>query len=489
MSRRAGVTLTELLVSVAVIVTLAALTLIVFSSAQRFADKLEGQVAQVSAAHAKKHPPLLPPVGPQPVPNQYVVTFKPSVTNPQAEAKRLSGAVPAQVLHVYNTALKGASVRIQPGDLGSLKADPAVARVEQDLYRFLTVLPTGVSRIQYIHAPVPPQLKLLLPTPQAFIPATATGGPRNLPAGTGLAIGNSLVTKAVAIIDSGIDNTHPDLNVVFSQGFGQPDGTDQNGHGTHVAGIVGARGIVVTGVFPNVPLWSLRVADSAGKIAVSDSIAAIDFVAQNAQQIGVANMSYGGTFVQAEADAVDACSGAGVVMCAAAGNSSADAATLSPAAAPTAICVAALADSDGLAGGKGPACSTGDADDTFAKSFSCFGNVVAVIAPGVDIYSTIPVSMGSYGLKTGTSMSTPHTSGMSALTLTLTVGPFPSGNNAVSPRNIPGGSSGAVGIIGTPLFTTPAQVKASLIQNAVEHITGPGSGTKTTRTYPLITGR
>jgi subtilisin family serine protease len=175
-------------------------------------------------------------------------------------------------------------------------------------------------------------------------------------------------------------------------------------------------------------------------------------------------------------------------MCVAAGNSSEDSANLSPASAPTAICVSAFADSDGLAGGKGPACSTGDKDDTFAASFSCFGTVVSVCAPGVDITSTFPVSMGSYGVDTGTSMATPHTAGMAALALTLGSSAASGGSNFAAPRNIPGATNNGGGSAGFPLLTSPAAVKAFLIQNTVEQITGPGSGGKN-RTYPLITGR
>ena len=486
--RRAGVTLAEMVVAIAIVATLAGLTMVMFVAAQRTADNMDNMVAQVNAKLAKARAPRRPPVGPQPVPNQYLLTFNNSVTNPQAEATRLAGAVPAQVLHVYTAVFKGAAVRIQPGDLDSLKADPAVARVEQDQYRYAMSVPTGVSRIEYIHAPVPPALRLLLPTPQTIIPTSPGGGPRNLPAGVASQVGNGAVIKPVAVIDTGIDSTHPELNVVLSMGFGQPNGDDQNGHGTHVSGTVGARGISVEGVFPGVPLWSLRILDAQGSGTTADSIAALDFVAQNATKLGVANMSYGGSFVQAEADAVDACTAAGVVMCAAAGNSSVDAATLSPAGAPTAICVAAFADSDGLFGGKGPACSSGDKDDTFANSFSCFGTIVAVVAPGVDILSTKPVSMGSYGVDTGTSMACPHASGMSALALSLTVGGVPNTSNIVAPRNIPGASGGPAGIPGTPLFSTPAQVRAFLIGNAVEQIPGPLPNNGT-RTYPLITGR
>src|SRR5262249_4895330 len=153
--------------------------------------------------------------------------------------------------------------------------------------------------------------------------------------------------------DTGIDSTHPNLHVVFSKGFGpNPNGQDQNGHGTHVAGIIGGKGqlhngITMQGVFPGVPLWSLRVLDASGSGADSDIITALDFLRQHASEVSVCNMSLGGGFFQPVNDAVDNCVKAGIVVCVAAGNSSDDAGTHSPASAPLAICVAAMCDTDG----------------------------------------------------------------------------------------------------------------------------------------------
>ncbi len=250
------------------------------------------------------------------------------------------------------------------------------------------------------------------------------------------------------------------------------------GHGTHVSGIIGARGINVTGVFPAIPLWSLRALGVNGGSS-ADVIAAIDYVIANAGQVAVCNMSIGGTPpFQPINDAVDAASAAGVVMCAAAGNSSIDASNFSPASAPTAICVAALCDTDGRPGGLGPRGSFGDPDDTFA-SFSDFGTTVAVIAPGEDIYSTYPVSMGSYHVLSGTSMATPHVSGLSALILASNG--IMTSNNGTGPRNLPG-------VMGANNIKTPSNVRNFLLQESVERIPGlaaNGDGL----TYSMITGR
>jgi subtilisin family serine protease len=385
---------------------------------------------------------------------------------------------------VYTTAVNGCAVRIQPGDLAALKADPAVARVDLVYCRYAcpAVFPTGVSRIQYIHAPSTPPFQLFFPGTGAGGTTVGNGGPRNL--GPGFNIGGSGVAppKAVAIMDTGIDSTHPDLNVVLSMGFGNPNGQDQFGHGTHCAGIVGAKGVGVTGVFPGVPLWSLRVLDAKGSGSDTDIIAGLDFLAKNASQVSACNMSLGGKGIsQALNNAVTMCVNLGVVMCVAAGNDNADTSNYSPATAVGAICVGALCDTDGRTGGKGPAGSFGDPDDTFA-SFSNWGPVVALLGPGEDILSTIPVVQGSYGLKSGTSMATPHVAGMSALVLS-TYGGTPNANGS-GVRNLIGG-----GVTGQIVISNPAQVLGFLQQDSVEQFPGLKANKDTRTNYPLVTAR
>jgi prepilin-type N-terminal cleavage/methylation domain-containing protein len=476
--RRAGVTLTELLVAVSIVGILVGLTFTAFSVAQHAVDRLEGDVAKASPQQAKKKRARVATQRPRWVANQYLVTFRKSVANPQAKANRLAQTLPASLVAVYSKAIKGCTLRIQPTDLSALKSDPAVAWVEQDQYVYAaTVFPTGVSRIQAIHAPTPPPFVLSQPFGLNGTSINGTTGPRNLP-GTFVTGGSTTQFKAVAVIDTGIDNTHPDLNVVLSMGFGQPNGFDQNSHGTHVSGIIGARGIGVVGVFPGVPLWSLRVLDANGAGTTTDEISALDFVVTNASQVSVVNMSIQGGVSTPLNNAVSNCVNAGVVVCAAAGNSSVDAATSSPGSAVGAICVAAMCDTDGLPGGKGPKGSTGDADDTFA-GFSNFGPVVSVIAPGVDIFSTFPVSMGSYAFDTGTSMASPHVAGLCALAVT----DFGPGGATGGIRNLPGG-------IGTGLnLTNPPQVLGFLLQNSVERIAGITTFGDTRKTYPMVTGR
>jgi prepilin-type N-terminal cleavage/methylation domain-containing protein len=487
--RRAGVTLIELLVVLSIIVVLVGLTFTMFSVAERAIDRIESQVASANPRLTKTHPPLRSAT-PKTIPNQYIVTFNRSVTNPQAEATRLSGAVPASILNVYTTALSGCAVRIQPGDLAALQADPAVARVEQAYYRFASqsIAPTGVRRIEYRHAPRTPPFQLFFPGGSPSV-NLGSGGPRNL--GPGFNIGGTAAPlKAVAIMDTGIDSSHPDLNVVLSMSFvaGIPNGEDQFGHGSHCAGIVGAKGVNgVFGVFPGVPLWSLRVfgnipaGQTEPQASDADIISALDFLALNAAQVSVCNMSLGGKGIdEALNEAVSMCVNIGVVMCVAAGNDNADTSDYCPATAVGAICVGALCDTDGLPGGKGAAGSFGDPDDTFT-SFSNWGSVVALLGPGEDILSTIPVAQGSYGLKSGTSMATPHVAGLSALVLS-TYSATPNSNSGV--RNLVGG-----GVVPQLVINNPAQVLGFLLQESVEQFPGLKANSDPRTNYPLITGR
>jgi subtilisin family serine protease len=233
------------------------------------------------------------------------------------------------------------------------------------------------------------------------------------------------VNVDVAVIDTGIDLSHPDLNVVggvnCSSGNSYSDG---NGHGTHVAGTIAAKdnGIGVVGVAPGARLWAVRVLNNAGSGSDSDVICGIDWVTARASTIEVANMSLGGGGTEPAAsgcstgdpfhDAICRSVAAGVTYAVAAGNESDDAANHTPAAYDEVITVSALADFNGLPGGGAAATCRADVDDTFAD-FSNFGADVDLIAPGVCILSTW--KGGGYNTISGTSMASPHVAGAAAL--------------------------------------------------------------------------
>lgn len=219
----------------------------------------------------------------------------------------------------------------------------------------------------------------------------------------------------IAIIDTGIQSDHPDLNVVG--GVNCADGRsykDGNGHGTHVSGSAAAKdnGIGVVGVAPGARLWAVRVLNNRGSGFLSWVLCGVDWVTANAGTIEVANMSLGFSGISSALDlAINNSIAAGVTYAVAAGNSAADASTQSPASNPNVITVSAIADSDGRCGGLGAATTYG-ADDTFA-TFSNFGAPVDLAAPGVSILSTYKGS--AYARMSGTSMASPHVAGAAAL--------------------------------------------------------------------------
>lgn len=221
----------------------------------------------------------------------------------------------------------------------------------------------------------------------------------------------------IAIIDTGIDLTHPDLNVFKHVSFvkGVKTGNDDNGHGSHVAGTAAARdnGTGVVGVAPGARLWAVKVLDRNGSGTMSGVIKGVDYVTANAASIEVANMSLGGGNSDALKLAIANSVAKGVVYAVAAGNSAVDAAGSSPANSPVVLCVSAMVDTNGKPGGGGPSTSYG-ADDTFA-TFSNFGAVVDIAAPGVNVYSTY--KGGAYATMSGTSMASPHVAGAAGLYL------------------------------------------------------------------------
>jgi len=471
---RRAFSIKELLVVIAIILIIVGLTSYALTSARKAADGImsEAQAALqdslLAQAKKKKMPPVKPaPKAFTPVPNQYIIVFQNWVTNPKAQAEQLAQSFPMQILHVYHAALKGFAATMPASSLAGVKADRAIAYVEQDSWvtAFAQKIPTGVRRIGATKSSVASGSQKVPQIGSMALKPDSQPGPLDIARGGGAKFGVNVV---VAVIDSGVDPTHPDLNVEFSKGFGFPDGIDGNGHGTHVAGIIGAydNNFGVVGVAPGARIWALKVLDASGSGTNADVIAGINFVAANSSTIAVANMSLGSSISQAMNAAVTACVQQGVVMVAAAGNSSQDASGFSPASAPGVICVGAYADSDGLPGGKGPACSTGDADDTFASSFSNFGKRVDVIAPGCDILSTFPISMGSYATHSGTSMAAPHVSGLAAVIRDPDVRKSGGILDLRAPLNSPGFS--------------PAIVLQLMQQYASRSVPGPG------RNYPLI---
>lgn len=211
----------------------------------------------------------------------------------------------------------------------------------------------------------------------------------------------------VGIIDTGISNTHPDLFANIKGGVNiinsRKSWDDDNGHGSHVAGIVAALNntIGVVGAAPAADLYAIKVLNAAGSGSLSDVIAGIQWAV--AQKIQVVNMSLGAsTDVQSFHDAVIAAKKLGVVVVAAAGNSGG--AVSYPGAYPEAISISATDQTNQIA------------------SWSSRGPEVDLAAPGVNIPSTYKST--GYATLSGTSMAAPHVTGTVALVLNTPVGSY-----------------------------------------------------------------
>lgn len=228
----------------------------------------------------------------------------------------------------------------------------------------------------------------------------------------------------VVVIDTGIDYTHPDLDANYKGGYdfvnNDTDPMDDNGHGTHVAGIIAAEDneIGVVGVAPEAWLYAVKVLDRRGSGWLSNIIAGINWTVEN--EMDVANLSLGAKGEsQALHMAVINATNAGVILVVAAGNDSGDADTYIPATYDEVITVSAIADFDGEPGGAAPSqffgkgrFKTEQEDDAFAY-FSNYGVDIDLAAPGVAIYSTW--KKGGYETLSGTSMSAPHVAGAATL--------------------------------------------------------------------------
>jgi subtilisin family serine protease len=227
----------------------------------------------------------------------------------------------------------------------------------------------------------------------------------------------------VAVIDTGIDLEHQDVTVAggvsFVSGVASPD--DDNGHGTHVAGSIAAvnNTIGVLGVAPQASLYAVKVLNKDGSGSWSSVIAGIDWSISNGMQI--VSMSLGAsTAPSAMQTAVLAAYSAGIVLVAAAGNAGNSFAVGSNVAYPAkfqeVIAVAAVDETDARA------------------SFSSTGSEVELSAPGVNVLST--TLNNTYSSFSGTSMATPHVSGLAALLLASGTVPDEDGNGTVNNKDV-----------------------------------------------------
>jgi subtilisin family serine protease len=267
---------------------------------------------------------------------------------------------------------------------------------------------TEDENIEYIWLDEEIRICLDRSLPQIAIPAVWEAGYR----GAGIKI---------AIVDTGLDPDHPDFagRVVAGASFVGGDYRDQNGHGTHVAGIAAGDGSVLGGKYrgaaPEARIYVARVLDRNGSGSMSGVMAGVEWAVD--QQVQVMNLSLGGAGSSDGQDALSlTCNAAvaqGITVCVAAGNAGPGARTVgSPGAAEDVITVGAVDRNDGMARFS----SRGPTADGRTKPDICFPgtDIVAARAAGTSMGS--PVS-DRYTAASGTSMATPHASGLAALLL------------------------------------------------------------------------
>jgi subtilisin family serine protease len=315
--------------------------------------------------------------------DRYIVVLKDAVDS-SAVAKIHGAAYGASVDNLWSAALHGYSAVIPNERVAALRADQNVAYVVRDGVATATAqaLPWGIDKID------------------ADLSSTLAGN------------GSGAITNVEAyVIDTGIDTSHSDLNVVEFRSYVSGPNKDCNGHGSHVAGTIGAKDDTngVVGVAPGIRLHAIKVLNCAGSGSWSSVINGINYVAGTSTRPAVANMSLGGGQNKAVDDAVKGAVARGVFFAVAAGNDGADACAHSPAAVGTTAGIVTTAATDST--------------DREA-SWSNFGACVDIWAPGVSIYSTY--KSGGYATLSGTSMATPHVAGGAALYLSSHTSASPS---------------------------------------------------------------
>ena len=355
--------------------------------------------------------------------DQYIVVFKdnvaaasvPSMASSMAQAQR------GQVLHSYDTAIKGFAAKMSAEAAEALAKNPNVDFIEPDQHVYAIATqpnPTwGLDRIDQT----------------------------SLPLDNGYTYNFNGAGVRAYIIDTGIRTSHTEFGGRASAGFDAfgGNGQDCNGHGTHVAGTVGGNAY---GVAKNVSLIGVRVLNCSGSGSTSGVIAGINYVTQQKQNNPsipmVANMSLGGGASTALDNAVRNSVSAGVTYAVAAGNENQNACNVSPARVDEALTVGSTTSSDNR------------------SSFSNYGSCVDLFAPGSSITSAWYTSNSAINTISGTSMASPHVAGAAALYL--------DDNPSASPATVFNAiiGSATTGVVGNRGSGSPNRLLYSLFGSA-----------------------
>ncbi|MEV1049140.1 S8 family serine peptidase [Streptomyces sp. NPDC049916] len=344
------------------------------------------------------------------VSDSYIVTLKDSARSDSAQGRALAKKYGASIERTYRAALNGYAVEATEAEAKRFAADPAVASVSQN--RTFTVDATqtnppswGLDRIDQ----------------------------RNLPLDRRYTYPDKAGEGVTAyVIDTGVRISHSDFGGRASNGYDAIDNDnvaqDGHGHGTHVAGTVAGTAY---GVAKKAKVVAVRVLDNQGSGTTAQVVAGIDWVTANAVKPAVANMSLGGGADTVLDAAVRRSIASGITYAVAAGNESANASTKSPARVAEAITVGSTTSTDAR------------------SSFSNFGAVVDLFAPGSSITSAWNTGDTATNTISGTSMASPHVAGAAAIHL--------ADNPGSTPAQVAAGLVGAAttGVVGSPGTGSP----------------------------------
>ncbi|MDG4765371.1 S8 family peptidase [Solwaraspora sp. WMMD406] len=354
---------------------------LVLAAAAAVATALAGSAAAAAPAGEIRHA-----ASPNAIAGSYLVTLADAAVGASAGAARTAAVTDraaslarqygGAVEQVYDAAINGFEVRMSAAAARRLAAHSAVTRVEQNQTVSLAATQLnppswGLDRIDQ----------------------------RNLPLNRSYTYPNTAPRVTAYIIDTGIRYDHTDFAPRAVPGFDAfgGNGSDCNGHGTHVAGTVGGTKF---GVAKQVRLVSVRVLNCSGSGTIAGVVGGVNWVTANAATLSVANMSLGGgassTLDSAVANSIAV---GGVTYAVAAGNSNADACNFSPARVPAALTVGAT-----------------DITDTRAY-YSNYGRCLDLFAPGSAITSAWHTSNSATNTISGTSMAAPHVAGVAAMVL------------------------------------------------------------------------